>query len=75
MSEVVSIQRPKSVSEGSVLCWPTAATNSPGAIQQASTSSRMRHCETSRRTLFRKLDHIRRLLFDCITRRVAAGSS
>lgn len=29
----------------------------------------------SRRTLFRKLDRIRRLLFECINRRVAAGSS
>jgi RNA polymerase sigma-70 factor (ECF subfamily) len=28
--------------------------------------------ETSRRTLFRKLDRIRRLLYDCISRRVAA---
>src|SRR5262249_26689045 len=27
---------------------------------------------TSRRTLFRKLDRIRRLLFDCISRRLAA---
>lgn len=44
---VVSIQRPKRVSEGSVLCWLTAATKSPGATQQASTSRRIRHWETS----------------------------
>jgi RNA polymerase sigma-70 factor (ECF subfamily) len=30
---------------------------------------------TSRRTLFRNLDRIRRLLFECITRRVAASMS
>jgi RNA polymerase sigma-70 factor (ECF subfamily) len=30
---------------------------------------------TSRRTLFRKLDRIRRLLFDCISRRVALAES
>jgi RNA polymerase sigma-70 factor (ECF subfamily) len=29
---------------------------------------------TSRRTLFRKLERIRRLLFDCVSRRVAATS-
>ncbi len=31
----------------------------------------MQQFDTSRRTLFRKLDRIRRLLFDCISRRVA----
>jgi RNA polymerase sigma-70 factor (ECF subfamily) len=36
----------------------------------------VRHLGASRRTLFRKLDRIRRLLFDCISRRVAvAGPS
>jgi RNA polymerase sigma-70 factor (ECF subfamily) len=34
-----------------------------------------RQFETSRRTLFRKLDRIRRLLCECISRRVAAGTS
>jgi RNA polymerase sigma-70 factor (ECF subfamily) len=33
----------------------------------------MRLAGTSRRTLFRNLDRIRRLLFDCISRRVAAA--
>ena len=44
---VACIQRPKRVSTGSVLCWLTAATKSAGAIQQARTSRRIRHCETS----------------------------
>lgn len=44
---VACIQRPKRVSEGSVLCWLTAATKRAGAIQQARTSRRIRHCETS----------------------------
>jgi RNA polymerase sigma-70 factor, ECF subfamily len=35
----------------------------------------VRQFETSRRSLFRKLDRIRRLLFECINRRVAAGLS
>lgn len=35
----------------------------------------MHQFESSRRTLFRKLERIRRALFDCITRRVAAGLS
>jgi RNA polymerase sigma-70 factor (ECF subfamily) len=43
--------------------------------EKAGAEELMRQFETSRRTLFRKLDHIRRLLFDCISRRVAAGSS
>jgi RNA polymerase sigma-70 factor (ECF subfamily) len=43
--------------------------------KKAAAEELMRQFETSRRTLFRKLDHIRRLLFDCITRRVATGSS
>jgi len=33
----------------------------------------VRQSNTSRRTLFRKLDRIRRLLFDCISRQVAAA--
>ena len=33
----------------------------------------VRHFGTSRRTLFRRLDRIRRLLFDCISRRLAAA--
>lgn len=44
---VACIQRPKSVSEGSVLCSLTAATKRAGAIQQTRTSSRTRHWETS----------------------------
>jgi RNA polymerase sigma-70 factor (ECF subfamily) len=32
----------------------------------------VRTCGASRRTLFRRLDRIRRLLFDCISRRTAA---
>lgn len=44
---VACIQRPKRVSEGSVLCSLTPATKSPGAIQQARTRRRMRHWETS----------------------------
>jgi RNA polymerase sigma-70 factor (ECF subfamily) len=40
---------------------------------KARTAELMRQFETSRRTLFRKLDRIRRLLFDCISRRVAAA--
>jgi RNA polymerase sigma-70 factor (ECF subfamily) len=32
----------------------------------------VRQFGASRRTLFRKLDHIRQLLFDCINRRIAA---
>lgn len=44
---VACIQRPKRVSVGSVLCALTPATNSAGATQQASTSSRIRHWETS----------------------------
>jgi RNA polymerase sigma-70 factor, ECF subfamily len=35
----------------------------------------MQNFETTRRTLFRKLDRIRRMLFECISRRVAAGTS
>src|SRR5262249_25239772 len=34
----------------------------------------VRQFGTSRRTLFRKLDRIRRWLFDCISRRAATGS-
>ncbi len=41
------IQRPNTVSAGSELCRLTAATNTPGASQQAASSSRMRHCENS----------------------------
>ncbi|GHD30040.1 hypothetical protein GCM10010335_19690 [Streptomyces galbus] len=44
---VACIQRPKRVSVGSVLCSPTPATNSAGAIQQAGTSTRIRHWDTS----------------------------
>jgi RNA polymerase sigma-70 factor (ECF subfamily) len=33
----------------------------------------VRHSGTSRRTLFRNLDRIRRVLFDCISRRMAAA--
>ncbi len=42
---------------------------------QGKTSTRdlVQHQGTSRRTLFRNLDRIRRLLQDCITRRVAAA--
>ena len=40
--------------------------------KKVGTEELMRLCKTSRRTLFRKLDRIRRLLFDCISRRVAA---
>jgi RNA polymerase sigma-70 factor (ECF subfamily) len=36
------------------------------------TAELVRQAGTSRRTLFRNLDRIRRVLFDCITRRVAA---
>jgi hypothetical protein len=32
------------------------------------------HLGTSRRTLFRNLDRIRRTLFECITRRLQAAS-
>ncbi len=35
----------------------------------------VRRVRTSRRTLFRKLDHIRRLLHECIDRQLAAGSA
>lgn len=35
----------------------------------------VRHCGASRRTLFRRLDRIRRRLFDCITRRIAAAGT
>ncbi|CAM5382627.1 hypothetical protein SALBM311S_06246 [Streptomyces alboniger] len=44
---VACIQRPKRVSVGSVLCPLTAATKSAGAVQQARTSRRIRHCDTS----------------------------
>jgi RNA polymerase sigma-70 factor (ECF subfamily) len=40
--------------------------------QKARSEDLVRQLETSRRTLFRKLDRIRRLLHECITRRVAA---
>jgi RNA polymerase sigma-70 factor (ECF subfamily) len=39
------------------------------------TEELVRQFGTSRRTLFRNLDRVRRLLFDCISRRVAAGLS
>ncbi|MCI0456789.1 MAG: sigma-70 family RNA polymerase sigma factor [Gemmataceae bacterium] len=39
------------------------------------TEDLVRQCGASRRTLFRKLDRIRRLLFDCISRRVAAAGA
>jgi RNA polymerase sigma-70 factor (ECF subfamily) len=39
---------------------------------KAPTEDLVKQFGTSRRTLFRKLDRIRRLLFDCINRRVAA---
>lgn len=42
---------------------------------QARTEELVRQCGASRRTLFRQLDRIRRLLFDCISRRVAATGS
>jgi RNA polymerase sigma-70 factor (ECF subfamily) len=38
------------------------------------TEELVRQFGPSRRTLFRQLDRIRRLLFDCISRRVAAGT-
>jgi RNA polymerase sigma-70 factor (ECF subfamily) len=40
---------------------------------KAGTEELVRQFGTSRRTLFRKLDRVRRLLFDCISRRVAAA--
>ena len=40
---------------------------------KAGTEELLRQCGASRRTLFRRLDRIRRLLFDCISRRVAAA--
>jgi RNA polymerase sigma-70 factor (ECF subfamily) len=43
--------------------------------EKSGTAELMQQFETSRRTLFRKLDRIRRLLFECINRRMAAGSS
>jgi RNA polymerase sigma-70 factor, ECF subfamily len=39
---------------------------------KSGTEELVRHFGTSRRTLFRKLERLRGLLFDCITRRVAA---
>ena len=39
--------------------------------QKAGTDELVRQAGTSRRTLFRRLDLIRRLLFECISRRVA----
>jgi RNA polymerase sigma-70 factor (ECF subfamily) len=39
---------------------------------QAGTDELLREFGTSRRTLFRELDRIRRLLFDCINRRLAS---
>jgi RNA polymerase sigma-70 factor, ECF subfamily len=40
----------------------------------ARTEELMRLSGTSRRTLFRNLDRVRRLLFDCISRRVSAAA-
>jgi RNA polymerase sigma-70 factor (ECF subfamily) len=39
--------------------------------EKSDTEALMQQFETSRRTLFRKLDHVRRVLFDCISRRTA----
>ena len=44
---VACIQRPKSVSAGSEVCWLTTATAIPGPIQHARISSRTRHCARS----------------------------
>jgi hypothetical protein len=41
------IHRPKSVSAGSELCWPTATTNTAGAIQHTKASTRMRQRDSS----------------------------
>jgi RNA polymerase sigma-70 factor (ECF subfamily) len=41
---------------------------------RASAEELMRESHSSRRTLFRKLDRIRRALFECISRRTAAGA-
>jgi hypothetical protein len=40
--------------------------------KKTGTEEMVRQFKTSRRTLFRKLDRVRRLLYDCISRRVAA---
>lgn len=44
---VLCIQRPKTVSAGSMLCRLTTATKPAGAIQQASSSTRIRHWDSS----------------------------